>query len=102
MAVVRMEAGKVCFPFEVEALANFGVRRIIVVGVPFLGHFLEKWVVDGLCDQKIHRILEAGDRECDFIVLALGQFKRSEANGFNRFQNVPSLTNHDTLHNHPL
>ena len=102
MAIVGMEAWEFRFPFEIEALANFGVRRIIVVDVAFLGHFLEQGVVDGLCDQEVHRILEAGDRECDFVALALSQWKRSEANGFNTFQFVPSFTNHDTVRYHPL
>ena len=102
MAIVGMKAGKFRFPFEIEAVANFGVRRIIVVDIAPPRHFLEYGVVDGLCDQEIHRILKAGDRECDFIALTLSQLKRSKANGFNTFQFIPSFTNHDTVRYHQL
>ena len=102
VAVMGMEAWKLRFPLEIEALANFGIRGIIIIGISLLGHFLEQWVIHTLRNQEIYRFLEASKCLGDFFVLALGQFERSDANSFSRFQNAPSITNHNIIRYHLL
>ena len=51
---MRVEAGKLRLPREIEVLADFGIGGIIIIGVPFLGCFLEQRVIHTLRDQEVH------------------------------------------------
>ena len=102
MAVVGMEARKLRFPFVIETFANFGIRRIIIISIPFLGCFLEERVFHALRDQEVHRFLKAGDGAGDLGIFMSGQRPRNEANSLNSLQIIPSISNHERLSDHPL
>ena len=92
MAVVGVELGKHCFPGEVKALANGGVRGIVIIGVPLLGHPLEQGVIHALRDQEVHRFLEAGKGITNPLVLTFGQPNRCDLDRLESFQRTPRLT----------
>ena len=99
---MRMKAGKLRLPFVIETLTNFRIRRIIIIGISLLRCFLEEWIVYTLRDQESHRFLEAGDGAGDLRRFMSGQRSRSEVNSLNTLQNLPSISNHKRIDDHPL
>ena len=102
VAIMCMKTGKLRLPFVIEALSNFRIRRIIIIGIPFLRCFLEELILHALRDQEVHRFLEAGDGESDLSIFMSGQRSRSEVNRFNTLQIIPSITNQKRIGDLPL
>ena len=92
MAVVGVELGKLRFPFKIETFTNGGVRGIIIIGVPLLGHPLEQGIIHALRNQEVHRFLEVGKGITNPLVLAFGQPDRCDLDRLESFQRTPQLT----------
>ncbi|MFX1294755.1 MAG: hypothetical protein ACFFD2_07870 [Promethearchaeota archaeon] len=72
MAIIRTKVRKHDFPWKIKRLADFRVRRIIVVSVPLLGSLLKQWIVNALRNQEDHRFFEIGNDVPNLFILAIG------------------------------
>ncbi len=97
-----MEGGKLRFPWDVEALADCWIRRIIVIDVPFLGHPLKQRIINALRNQEVYGFLKTGNGAADLLIFMSGQGAGSEADGLQSFQIISSRRNYLNLQTHPI
>jgi hypothetical protein len=74
MAVMRVEVWKKNFPFVIETFSDFWKRRVLVIDISFLAHFLKNRIIHAPVNQEVHGILETVNRVSNFLVFLLGEF----------------------------